>query len=581
MDSMIKEINDNLNAILENIKENRDNSINTLDNIQSQMDKKIEEAKKYKVQVDDAKDKISKLEEENKSLELSLKELTDKYSKMNLVNLIEAGNKEIRSKINNNIIEINKEKERIQELTNRARTIKDLLINLKKDKTIKEEKLENIKVIYEYYNERINDIVDYAFNHANNLSDYKKTFEKETEEHDVDVVPEVELDNSELENTMVFDEIANIDDNDSFKEEMSFIDDKQNNDDKNINDINEENNIVSSINEKSSIDEEMVNHDNFEDGISDTEVNKNIENDTNNETVEEKEKINQDIINNINLDDNEEVKLDPEVKEENGLVSDEDLINITNNDVENNKPIENIFELDNSNDNIEKDVDKTDIFEVDKNIDDENNDRLNKINDLFSSVNNVPKVPVEPQIITGVEEKIDNAYKDIFGEELNEKDLNKKDPTLTDIFGNPIKNEDLSEEVKTGKKIEELFSMNGLDFNKFREDEQTYLKQIYDSNKFNEIIEVLKKHKINLDNLYYAFNLFGEISALDLDNIINKLINVGQSIEAIGIILEKLPKVKKYNLDDAINSYGNYVKDIDMTELIIKAKELYQNGGNV
>ena len=123
--------------------------------------------------------------------------------------------------------------------------------------------------------------------------------------------------------------------------------------------------------------------------------------------------------------------------------------------------------------------------------------------------------------------------------------------------------------------------MNGLDFNKFREDEQTYLKQIYDSNKFNEIIEVLKKYKINLNNLYYAFNLFGEISALDLDNIINKLINVGQSIEAIGIILEKLPKVKKYNLEDAINSYGNYVKDIDITELIIKAKELYQNGGNV
>ena len=45
MDSMIKEINDNLKAILETIKDNRDNSINTLDNIQNQMDKKVEEAK--------------------------------------------------------------------------------------------------------------------------------------------------------------------------------------------------------------------------------------------------------------------------------------------------------------------------------------------------------------------------------------------------------------------------------------------------------------------------------------------------------------------------------------------------------
>ena len=27
-------------------------------------------------------------------------------------------------------------------------------------------------------------------------------------------------------------------------------------------------------------------------------------------------------------------------------------------------------------------------------------------------------------------------------------------------------------------------------------------------------------------------------------------------------------------------SYGDYVKDIDITELIMKAKELYKNGGS-
>ena len=182
MDSMIKEINDNLKAILETIKDNRDNSINTLDNIQNQMDKKVEEAKKYKIQVDASKERISDLEDENKSLELSLKELNDKYSKMNLVGLIEAGNREIKSKINENVGAINKEKEHIQELTNRARTIKDLLINLKKDKTVKEEKLENIKIVYEYYSERINEVIDYAFDHANNLSDYKSVSNSNDEE---------------------------------------------------------------------------------------------------------------------------------------------------------------------------------------------------------------------------------------------------------------------------------------------------------------------------------------------------------------------------------------------------------------
>ena len=69
MDTMIKEINDNLKTILDTIRENRDNSISTLDNIQNQMDKKVEEAKKYKIQVDSAKDRIRDLENENKSLE--------------------------------------------------------------------------------------------------------------------------------------------------------------------------------------------------------------------------------------------------------------------------------------------------------------------------------------------------------------------------------------------------------------------------------------------------------------------------------------------------------------------------------
>ena len=34
------------------------------------------------------------------------------------------------------------------------------------------------------------------------------------------------------------------------------------------------------------------------------------------------------------------------------------------------------------------------------------------------------------------------------------------------------------------------------------------------------------------------------------------------------------------NLDEAINSYGDYIKDVDITELIMKAKLLYKNGGN-
>ncbi len=600
MDTMIKEINDNLKTILDTIRENRDNSISTLDNIQNQMDKKVEEAKKYKIQVDSAKDRIRDLENENKSLEVSLKELNDKYGKMNLVSIIEAGNREIKTKMNDNLRDINKEKEHIQELTNKARTIKDLLINLKKDKSVKEEKLENIKVIYEYYNDRINDIVEYAYQHSNNLQDYKREVVKE---NDVNLDDVEEIKNIDLDNTMVFDEIANIDENKNFKDEMSFI-----NDEINDNIVEEKNNSV--INNIKDVPQNEEVHDEVS-----LEKDKNVS-DEENVVDKDKEDIkNDDVDFDKQYNDifSEPINYNLE-KENDGSKEDVELENSIQDDIvdnsENNKPEESTIEnnevkehkepnldlgkneehkelnLDKKNNTIEDLLSRdNNIFEEKEEDNVENDERINKINDLFSSINTVPvsapKVPIKPQVITGVEEKIDNAYKDIFGEEISEKDLNKKEPTLTDIFGNPIKNEDLSESVKISKKLEDLFSENGIDFNKFREDEKTYLKQIYDEDKFKNILETLKRNKINLDNVYHAFNIFGEMSANELENIISKLINVGQSVEAIGLVLEKLPKVKKYNLDGAINSYGDYVKDIDITELIMKAKELYKNGGNV
>ena len=545
MDSMIKEINDNLKTIIDTIRENRDSSLTTLDNIQNQMDKKVEEAKKYKIQVDEAKERINDLEQENKSLELSLKELQDKYSKMNLVSIIEAGNREIKSKINDNLISINKEKEHIQELTNRARTIKDLLINLKKDKTLKEEKLESIKVVYEYYNTRINEVIDYAFDHSNNLADYKDSYNKigfddkdtDSDEKESKVVKPIDL-----ENTMVFDEIANIDENKNFKDEMSFINDK------------------------------------IENETKDTLEEKPLEEKTNFSDEEKYNAIINDTLNNINDEgvvdnklDKEEVSKESEVdKEENNtedVKSEKEVFD---------KPVDEKLNIDSNNIFLDNEDEKRNS--VTEEIDTLNKDRIDKINYLFSNINDViDEVVNTSNNAIDIENKIDNAYKDVFGTSVSEPI--SKTPTLTDIFGNPIKAEDLSTEVKTTKMIEDLFRENGIEFNRFREDEKNYLKQIYDEEKFNNIIEVLKRNKINIENIYYAFNIFGEISPNELESLINKLLSIGQSVEAIGSILEKLPKVKKYNLDEAIMSYGDYIKDIDITELVMKAKELY-DGGN-
>lgn len=545
MDSMIKEINDNLKTIIDTIRENRDSSLTTLDNIQNQMDKKVEEAKKYKIQVDEAKERINDLEQENKSLELSLKELQDKYSKMNLVSIIEAGNREIKSKINDNLISINKEKEHIQELTNRARTIKDLLINLKKDKTLKEEKLESIKVVYEYYNTRINEVIDYAFDHSNNLADYKDSYNKigfDDKDTDSDKKESKVVKPIDLENTMVFDEIANIDENKNFKDEMSFINDK------------------------------------IENETKDTLEEKPLEEKTNFSDEEKYNAIINDTLNNINDEgivdnklDTEEVSKESEVDKEENNTED-----VKNEEEVFDKTVDENLNIDSNNIFLDNEDEKRNS--VTEEIDTLNKDRIDKINDLFSNFNDVKDEVVNTSNnAIDIENKIDNAYKDVFGTSVSEPI--SKTPTLTDIFGNPIKAEDLSTEVKTTKMIEDLFRENGIEFNRFREDEKNYLKQIYDEEKFNNIIEVLKRNKINIENIYYAFNIFGEISPNELESLINKLLSIGQSVEAIGSILEKLPKVKKYNLDEAIMSYGDYIKDIDITELVMKAKELY-DGGN-
>ena len=535
MDSMIKEINENLKAIVENIKSNKNDLTEALSNIQNQMDKNVEEAKKYKDQVDSEKERIRDLEEENKSLEYSLDELKEKYSKLNLVSVIEAGNSEIKSKINNNNNEINRCKDHVLELTNKARTIRDLLVNLKKDKEAKEVKLDSCVKLYDYYNVRINEITDYAYNHSDNL-DASSYFKHE----DIDVA---DVNDVDIDNTMVFDQIADIDENNSFKDEVTLI---NNQIDDEMSDVSfnkyedskssdELDNIFNIFNENGEVNAEDGGVENIDDNSLNIveEINGNRE---------------ENLVNpfdvSINADDDSTGFQEPFLPENNAV------------DI-NENPTDNSTISEDTNTTIEPAFDDNEAGIDNNGLEQDNN--------------------------TNIEEKIDGAYEDIFGSNINEEikvedNSNVSDATYLDIFGNKITEEDPSTPT-TGKSIEDIFKDNGLDFNLFREDEKNYLKQIYNEETFVNIFSTLKRNGISLRNIYKAFNIFGEITANELENIISRLINIGQSTEAIGLVLEKLPRVKKYDLNGAIDSFGEFVKDVDITELIMRAKEL-SNGGN-
>lgn len=207
MINLIKEINSKLKAIISELETKKSECEKVLDEVKSKIDKKIDEAKGYKVDVDNAKDKIKTLEEEIKALEVDLTDLNERFGKKDLNAIVEAGNKEINAKMIAKQNEITKYREKIGELTEKARAIKDLLINLKKDKEIKTERLDNYTKALEYYSKELNRIIDFSSENPENLV-IEPTFEVK------------KYDNVNLDSP-VFDEISQMDEPEDEETETS------------------------------------------------------------------------------------------------------------------------------------------------------------------------------------------------------------------------------------------------------------------------------------------------------------------------------------------------------------------------
>ena len=207
MINLIKEINSKLKAIISELETKKSECEKVLDEVKSKIDKKIDEAKGYKVDVDNAKEKIKSLEEEIKALEVDLTDLNERFGKKDLNAIVEAGNKEINAKMIAKQNEITKYREKIGELTEKARAIKDLLINLKKDKEIKTERLDNYTKALEYYSKELNRIIDFSSENPENLV-IEPTFEVK------------KYDNVNLDSP-VFDEISQMDEPEDEETEAS------------------------------------------------------------------------------------------------------------------------------------------------------------------------------------------------------------------------------------------------------------------------------------------------------------------------------------------------------------------------
>ena len=202
MRELIEEINAKLKDIINDLIKKRIEVSESLNVVQEKIDDKIEEAKGYKNNVDAAKDSIRLFESEIESLKSDLKELNARFSNKDLNAIIDAGNREINGKIAVREKEIDKQREKISELTERARTIKDLLINLKKDKESKKSRLDNLNDVIYYYEQELNKIIDYSEANPDSLV--------YVPEEPISFKPYKSADESNLDSP-VFDEIENID----------------------------------------------------------------------------------------------------------------------------------------------------------------------------------------------------------------------------------------------------------------------------------------------------------------------------------------------------------------------------------
>lgn len=202
MRELIEEINTKLKDIINDLIKKRIEVSESLNVVQEKIDDKIEEAKGYKNNVDAAKDSIRLFESEIESLKSDLQELNTRFSNKDLNAIIDAGNREINGKIAVREKEIAKQREKISELTERARTIKDLLINLKKDKESKKSRLDNLNDVIYYYEQEINKIIDYSEANPDSLV--------YVSEEPISFKPYKSNDEGNLDSP-VFDEIENID----------------------------------------------------------------------------------------------------------------------------------------------------------------------------------------------------------------------------------------------------------------------------------------------------------------------------------------------------------------------------------
>ena len=522
----INEINGKLKDILNDLTLEKKDLESSLEVVQQKIDSKIDEAKGYKVNVDQYKANITELENDIASFEKDLAALRENYGNKGLDTIVEVGTKEITAKIVGKQKEIAKQVEKINELTDRARTIKELLINLKKDKKEKKEKFDCVSVALEYYSSEFEKIINYSEENPESLV-FTPTESVDVEIEDAPVVIDEPIDDSP-----VFDEIESIDKEENDEPKKEIIDD----------DVIP---VQENISEKSEITLKESNLDNNKE---------------------------------INLEDNK----DNTGKKQDSFEFDDSLFMYDDDNVDSGNKFGNIDLDDNysflNSNNLTEDKD---LLAVE---DDEDSHFDDTISSLFA---NQKDKEID---FKSLNDSIDKEYESIFGKSINEEenvsdtksdslDYDHTGFTELDIFGDnhkPSVTKSSGGNTNTDI-VTNFFITNKIDFDKFSDENKEYIRKIFNPINFTKVLEVLRKNNIELDGIYQNPKVF-EMDSSELDGMITKLLIANQSIHNISLVLSSLPSITLMDLNEVISSFGTNINDANVTDIIVKAKHLSDMG---
>ena len=524
MEKMIKVINDNLRNVISGIKEHRLDLEETLDSIKSDMSLKVKEANAYKSDVETARTIVSTLEGEIADLEHDLEELNDKFGSKNFKEILAAGNREINAKIIEKRTAINEQGQIILGLTDKARNLKDSLIELRERKMVTEENLRKTKILEGYFDTRISEIIKFSEESPEELATYREEIPQE----ELNIQEDIDI--SSVIDGSIFEEIDEISsgepDEDILKSVLANPDEIP---------VYEPEENVQPI----EIEEATTNQ--LESMISEAKSFVEKKKKENNEVAEEEVK-----------EETEQVEVP---KEEENLISEEE--NVTDDEIESSSEEE---ETSQNDDNSDEDSDDENAGYVDIYVDDEK--------EFDDSLEN-DEVDIDPFLdIRGLQEELGLEEEETEetsdeGEEVIDLKVEEDEALTINIDEALIASEnDFKSEPEVD--VEKEFSSLGLDLNMFSVDSIESIRKS---------LEIMKKHELSKDLVYVNARLLIDVTPENLDQILTLLEKTDAKREDISLVFRYLDKVNVSKLEQMILSEVEPSLTVSLSQAIDEVDE--------